>query len=182
MKSKKYWRRRRQIIRYKLISNYYKIKLDTVCRLELNNSSFKFLEYNINTKAIATFIQACSDWPKIIGLFHSMKLLGIAFSATPGLLTSGFTANGSYLIGILTSGDTYDFNNLAESKSSLVLSTYETKRKYIKFNGGISGYCSTDLPQTFDGKFYCETNSLAQNGTFIWTLQISFYCIFKNSN
>jgi hypothetical protein len=158
------------------------MKLDYVERLGMDNSGFKFLSWNSNAKEIGVVLNGCADWPKAAGLFHSCKLTGVSISATPGVYGSDFYARGSPMVGLLTSNEQADFNTLADSSMALVLSYNETKRKYFSFNGGETGWLSTDMIADLNGRFYAETLSLAEQGNFVWTIKITFYVTFKNAN
>lgn len=180
VKRRSYKRTRRRQAR--LMRNYFKMRFDIVDRLGLDQSAFKFIAWNANSKSLQSVLQGCADWNKAAALFHSFRLTGMAIEATPGILANDFYARGSYMFGLLTSSDTLDFNTLVEAKSALTLNVHQKVRKYISFNGGSTGWISTSDLSNLDGKFYAETNSLAESGGFVWTIKFSFYVTFKNSN
>lgn len=174
---KRYYRNKNRIMR-----NYFKMKLDIVERLGMDNSGFKFISWNSNAKDIGVVLNGCDDWPKAAGLFHSFKLTGVAITAIPGVYGSDFYARGSPMVGILTSNEQANFNTLAESNSSIVLSYNETRRRYYSFHGGETGWMSTDMLADLNGRIYAETLSLAETGNFVWTIKFTFYVTFKNAN
>ena len=166
----------------KIMKTYFKMRFDYVERLRLDQSAFKFVSWNTNNKSIQSILNGCADWPKAAALFHSFKLTGIAIEVMPGIIGAGFRGVGSYVVGLLTSSDVTDFNNLVEAKTSIVLKYIEGSRKYISFNGGETGWISTSDLSQLDGKMFAETNSLAESGDFYWSIKFSFYVTFKNPN
>lgn len=173
------WRRTKD----RLMRNYFKMRFDYVDRLGIDSSALKFIVFNSNNRGIGSILVMCADWPKAAGLFHSFKLTGLAIEATPIMGTEDWYGRGSIMIGVLTDSDTYDFNTLAESKTGMTLSQTLTTRRYYSFNGGETGWTSTDNPsQMLNGKVYTETDSLAQSGSYLWSVKFSFYVTFKNAN
>lgn len=179
---KKYYRRYYKTNLQKVMRNYFKMRFDFVDRLGVDQSAFKFISWNTNTKSLQSVLNACADWPKAAALFHSFKLTGLAIEIIPGVRASDFYARGSYVMGLLTSSDVTDFNNLVEAKSALVLNYNQAVRKYLSFYGGETSWISTSDLSQLDGKFFAETNALAESGGFVWTVKFSFYVTFKNSN
>lgn len=167
----------------RLMKNYFKMRFDYVDRIGIDTSALKFITFNSNNRGIGSILVMCSDWPKAAGLFHSFKLTGMVIQATPIMGTDDWYGRGTVALGVMTDSDTYDFNNLVESNMSMVLSQTQITRRYYSFNGGETGWVSTDNPpNALNGKVYTETDSLAQKGGFLWSIKFSFYVTFKNSN
>lgn len=173
------WRRTKN----RLMKNYFKMRFDYVDRVGIDTSALKFVAFNTNNRGIGSILVMCSDWHKAAGLFHSFKLTGMAIEATPIMGTDDWYGRGSVAVGMLTDSDTYDFNNLVESKTAMILSQTQITRRYYSFHGGETGWVSTDNPpNVLNGKVYTETDALAQKGGFLWSVKFSFYVTFKNSN
>jgi hypothetical protein len=172
---RRYWRRKKNFI----MKNYFKMKFDMIERLGMDENDFKFMTWNSNYHDIVTILKGCTDWVAAAGLFHSFKLTGMVITATPGVYGDDFYCRGSPCIGLMTSTENANFQTLAESNNSIVLSYNETKRKYISFHGGETGWIGTDT-NDLNGRIYADTLATAQNGQFIWTIKFTFYCIFKN--
>lgn len=154
----------------KIMRNYFKMRFDFVDRLGIDQSAFKFVSWNTNNKSIQSILNGCADWPKAAGLFHSFKLTGLAIEATPGVKASDYYGRGSPVLGLLTSSDVTDFNNLVEARTAMVLNYNEKTRKYYSFNGGETGWISTSDLSQLDGKVFAETNSLAEGGGDLYGL------------
>lgn len=187
MAKRRYYYRRKRYYRYKIMKNYFKARLDTAMRVALDNAGFKFIENNATTRNLAQVLESCSDWAAFKQLFHSFKLTGVLMEAIPNLPLIGgdnkpFAANGTYCVGLITQGDTTNYANLLEAKNTILLTPTQTQRKYLSFNGGETSWIVTSQTSDLDGKFYCETNSLATSGGMVWTVKFSFYITFKNPN
>lgn len=166
----------------KLLRNYYKAKLDYLIRIKYQQSGVMFIEWNTNAKPLADLIAACKDWDYYKRLFHSFKLTGVSLEISPGVPQGNFVSNGALVLGLITSADPTDFSTVVDSTKSIVLSTTNTQRRYISFNGGQTGWSSTNLNAVIDGKLFCETDSLPESGVMVWGVKVSFYITFKNSS
>ena len=172
--------------RAKILRNYFKARLDTSMRAALDTAGFKFIENNATSRNLAQVLESCSDWNAYKQLFHTFKLTGLAMEAIPNLPIAGasapFAANGTYCVGLITSGDTQNYANLLEAKNTILLTPTQTQRKYLAFNGGETSWIATSQTSDLDGKFYTECNSLASSGGMVWSIKFSFYITFKNPN
>ena len=156
MAKRRYKRYRRHNIG-RLLRNYYKAKLDYLIRIKYQQSGVMFIEWSTNAKPIADLLNACKDWDYYKRLFHSFKVTGMALEISPGVPQGNFVSNGALVLGVITSGDPTDFNTVVDSTKSVVLSTTNTQRRYISFNGGQVGWSSTNLIGSIDGKLFVET-------------------------
>lgn len=184
---KRYYYRRYYYSKAKLMRNYFKARLDTSMRAALDTAGFKFIENNATSRNLAQVLESCSDWVAYKQLFHTFKVTGIAMEAVPNLPIAGqdnrpFAANGTYCVGLITSGDTQNYANLLEAKNTIILTPTQSQRKYLSFNGGETSWIATSQTSDLDGKFYTETNSLATSGGMVWSIKFSFYITFKNPN
>lgn len=167
---------------YKVMRCYHKAKLDYLIRIKYMQSGLMFIEWSTNAKPLADLIAACKDWDYYKRLFHSFKLTGMALEISPGIPQGNFVSNGAVVLGIITSGDPTDFSTVVDSTKSIVLSPTNTQRRYISFNGGQTGWSSTNLNAVIDGKLFCETDSLPESGVMVWGVKLSFYVTFKNNS
>lgn len=171
----------------KIARTYFKFRLDYAFRAGLDQAQFRFLEFNANNRNLYQILQACADWDSCAAIFHSFKLTGLSMEAIPGVPIAGndgspYNANGTYAVGVLTSADVTNFQNLIEAKNTICLTPSQTLRKYLSFKSGETGWLSTSQLNQLDGKIYCETNSLPGAGGMVWTIKLGFYVTFKNSN
>lgn len=167
---------------YKVMRNYFKAKLDYLLRIKYFNSGLNFIEWTTNAKPIADLLGSCKDWDYYKRLFHSFKLTGMALEISPGVPQGNFVSNGALVLGLITSGDPTDFNTVVDSTKSIVLTSTNTQRRYISFNGGQVGWASTNLIGSIDGKLFAETDSLPESGVMVWGVKLSFYVTFKNNS
>lgn len=171
--------------KYRIMKNYFKAKLDTVQKIAWNDQGANFITGNTGTtRNLNDLIQLCPDWGHWRELFHTYKLTGVKVEISPNFPTFGsnYVFQGAACMGLLTTRDISNWNNVSESNFNFLLSPTEIQKKYKSFNGGLSAWHGTDDTADLDGKFCCETDGNPSSGVVTFMVKFTFYITFKNPN
>lgn len=169
------------------MKNYFKAKLSCIDRIILDNDFMKLNSSNSQNRLLSAYITSCSEWDSFKNIFHSMKLTGLLMETTPGTvsaldLESAVVFPGSYQVGFLPVNSSGGATGIADASESIVLSTNQTQRKYISFNGGLNGWLdmgslSNNLAAIISTAMQ---GAYPVNGGIVWTLKLTFYITFKS--
>ena len=169
----------------KVMRNYFKVKLDTIEKVIWTGNGIAFVvSGEATSRNLYTLLERTPDWGVWRTLFHSFKLTGLAVEISPNApaQANGAVFSGAAALGLITSRDTINWNNVTESNFSFLLSTTQIQRKYKSFNGGLADWHGTDNAQELDGIFAVLSDGNLQNAICNFVVKFSFYVTFKNPN
>lgn len=183
VKYRRRWRKRTRVSRAafnKIASTYMKYKCNAATRIlySASNSSIQFEVNNTRTWDLNNIFTAASELGALKAYYGTYKVTGIAFECTPS--PAGASPNpslGQAAIAFVQTGETIVWGSLVTSPHCVILSPYETVRKYIPLK---SSWYGTDIQALSSGKFVVAS----QNAYFsdqVWTIKVTLYITFRTA-
>lgn len=183
---RRYYRRRKSSLN-KVMRNYFKTKLTTTERILLGPGIWTFSEDQGKSLQARTVLRSCSEWTQFSAIFQSMKITGILLETFPNIvgtvdIQNSVVMQGTYVLAYRPALAPANFNALCDTGASIVLSTTTPQRKYVSFNGSVTGWMDTNNIDTdYSGLFNIENSGTTiQNANMVWTFRVTFYITFKN--
>lgn len=168
-----------------IAKNYIKVQCDCCFRLYSSPDFFRASINNLSTLPVSTILQQSSDFAKAIQMYQSMKLTGLAMEIVYMGDDGNYNLNGNMLIAaLLTTNDGTSLGDNAEANKSILISPQPLfrSRKYWSFNNAATGWIDSAAPNLLPGKINFASTANASSGLAWWSVKVTCYITFKNSN
>lgn len=163
----------------KITKNYTQVTFDKTLKVIAQTGQFQF-DSGANHILLGDILIDTVSYNRYRDLYSSIKIKSISVVAVPQLRTTTFATSGTGVIGLLPENNGNTYQEITESKNSILLSYTETTRGYWYIPGGLNSWFAIENHDDIPTKLATNTDSTPTAGQAFWSIKISIRCLLKN--
>lgn len=167
-----------------IASTYMKYKVAVNFQAAWGGTSSPYITFGGNLGQIISaeniFGNTGNEYLTLRGYYSYYKLTGVLIEVTPTKaegVNGEFNAGGTAVLGLVQTGETLNYNTLAQSPQAIGLDVNNKSRKYIPLRGS---WIATNQIANTAMKLCIGANAGISNGSVNFNIRLLLYLTFKN--